>query len=488
MTRIFLGLFMVMLVAGGAYAQVDTLWTRTLGGPYNDGFRSVIATTDGGFLAVGYTHSFGEAGANIYAVKIDGDGNPVWSRTYGGDGRDYGFSVCRTGDGYAIAGYTTSLGAGKEDAYVVRIDSVGDTLWTRTWGGPARDEARSIWATTDGGLLVGGTTESFGSGESDLVALKFNADGDTIWARTFGGALSDWGQSVCEIADGCYAIGGTSGSHTANRDLYVVKTDTGGNLVWQNYYGSTGNVDPDWGMAIVATADSGITLAGYQALENKDPGDLVILGTDKNGTQTYLRRYVADYYQYGCGICATHDGGFVICGAAKDQATQKNDLFVVKRVPGGGWLWTETLGGASSDWGSSVLQSQPGCFVIAGYTQSYGAGGFDGWIVKMCEAGAAVPNAGGGHGGLNLDVDPNPFGSGTKVRFGLAEASDVALAIYDAGGRRVAILADGPAGPGEFVTTWDSRDDDGRPVAPGLYVARLVVGGAVRTEKMILVK
>jgi hypothetical protein len=489
MKRILLSLCVIALAAGKGQAELDTLWTRTFGGAYNDGFRSVVKTGDGGFMAVGYTHSFGDAGTNIYAVKTDGDGNPAWARTYGGSGRDYGFSVCEVSGGYAIAGYTTSFGAGDEDAYIVRIDSTGDTLWTKTWGGPARDEGRSIWATRDGGLLIGGATESFGSGESDLCVLKLDANGDTLWTRVFGGALSDWGQSVCETADGCYGVGGTSGSSTANRDLYLVKTSTNGNLVWQRCYGGAGSVDPDWGMSVCATPDSGITLTGYQALEGKDPGEAIILGTDKNGAQVYLRKYTAAYYQYGCGISATHDGGFVVCGATKDPATQKNDLFLAKRISGSGWLWTKTLGGAGSDWGSSIVEPQPGCFVIAGHTQSSGAGGFDGWLIKMCDAAAAVPGDGGKHGGsMMLNVDPNPFGSETSVRFRLAEASTVMLAVYDAGGRRVALLADGPLSPGEFGATWDGRDERGRVVAPGFYVARLAVGGAVQTEKLILVK
>ena len=252
MKRMLLGACILVLAAGAARAQLDTLWTRTFGGAYNDGFQSVIETTDGGFIAVGYTHSFGEAGNNVYAVKIDGDGNTEWSRAYGGSGRDYGFSVCEIGGGYAIAGYTTSFGAGREDVYLVRITSAGDTLWTRTWGGPARDEARSIWATTDGGLLVGGATESFGSGESDMCVLKVR--GRRRHSLDPGIRRGPVGrQSVCETADGCYGIGGTSGSNTGNRDLYLVKTDAGGNLVWQNYYGSAGNIDPDWGTSICAT-------------------------------------------------------------------------------------------------------------------------------------------------------------------------------------------------------------------------------------------
>ncbi|MFZ1946798.1 MAG: hypothetical protein WAW06_04570, partial [bacterium] len=201
--------------AGTAWAQVDTTWTRTYGGSANDGFRSVVMTSDGGFLAVGYTYSFGDDDVNVYAVKTDADGDLVWQKAYGGPGRDYGFSACElvVGGGYAIAGYTTSYGAGKEDVYVVRLDADGDTVWTRSFGGSARDEARSICDAGDGGLVLAGSTESFGPGSGDMYVLRLQAAGDTVWTRALGGAASDWAQSVCRTADGSFGVGGITGSN-----------------------------------------------------------------------------------------------------------------------------------------------------------------------------------------------------------------------------------------------------------------------------------
>lgn len=479
---------LVACSAGAAWAQVDTVWTRTYGGAANDGFRSVIKTADGGFLAVGYTYSFGDSDANVYAVKTDADGDLVWQKTYGGPGRDYGFSVCEVAGGFAIAGYTTSWGSGKEDVYVVRTDANGDTLWTRCYGGAAQDEARSICATGDGGMLVAGSTKSFGSGSSDMYVARLGAAGDTVWTRVLGSTEGDWAQSVCETYDGCYGVGGTSGSNTANRDICVTKIDPGGSVVWQRYYGLTGPVDPDWGMAICATPDSGLTLAGYQAIETSDPGEVVILGVTKDGTQVYYRKYALAYYQYGCGICRAHDGGFVICGAKTDPATQKNNLFLLKRLSGSGWVWTKEVGGGASDWGSSVVQIQPGCFLIAGHTQSYGAGGFDGWLVKMCDATAAVEDPQDQRRLLDLVPGTNPFGQAATLRVNIPQPGQVTLAIYDIAGRRVALVTDGPREAGEFTVTWNGLDDQGRGVRPGIYVARLVSGALAETAKLVLLK
>jgi hypothetical protein len=473
-------------ITGAAWAQVDTTWMRTYGGAANDGFRSVIETSDGGFLAVGYTYSFGGDDANVYAVKAGADGELLWQRAYGGPGRDYGFSVCETGGGYAIAGYTTSYGAGREDAYLVRIDADGDTVWTRSIGGSGRDEGRSICEDGTGGLVLAGSTESFGSGASDMYIVRIDAAGDTVWTRTLGGAESDWAQSVCRTADGSFGVGGVTGSSTSNRDICVAKLQPGGSVAWQRYYGSAGAVDPDWGMSVCATADSGITLAGYQALEGKDPGEVVILGLAKDGTQAYYRKYAADYYQCGCGISPTHDGGFVVCGANKDPDTQKNDLMLLKRVSGSGWMWAETVGGALSDWGSSVVETQPGCFLVAGHTQSFGAGGFDGWLVKLCDAAASVTTGQGERGALELAADANPVAGRATLRFSIARAGSLTLGIYDVAGRLVALLAEGQRPAGDFEITWDGTDTRGLRVGPGIYVVRLVSGGTARTHKLVL--
>jgi len=471
----------------GASGQVDTVWTRTYGGAHNDGFRSVIKTSDGGCLAVGYTYSFGSGDADVFAVKTDAYGNTDWQRAYGGTGRDYGYCACEVPGGYVVAGYTTSFGSGKEDVYVLRITTGGDTLWTRAYGGSAPDEARGVCAAGDG-CVVAGRTESLGTG-GDIYVLKVDGAGDTLWARTFGGIESDWGASVCETADGCYGVGGTSGSNTPNRDIVVVKVDAAGAAVWLRYYGLAGSVSPDWGMAVCASPDSGITLTGYQAAEGTDPGDLVILGTDKNGGQVYYRKYGSAYYQYGCGICPTHDGGYVMCGANKNPDTQKNDLFLIKRVSGSGWVWTKTVGGTLSDWGSSVVQTQAGCFLAAGHTASSGAGGFDGWLVKLCDATASVGNGLRGEAwGVPIGMAPNPFNAITTIKFQVPCAGPVVVAVYDVAGREVALLHEGRRPAGDATVSWDGSDKAGGKVRPGIYFVRVAVGEVSETQKLVFLE
>jgi hypothetical protein len=496
-TRILIGCLVTSAALMGllssvtpASAQLDTLWTRTFGGSGNDGFRSVIATSDGGFVAVGYTYSLGAGDVDMFAVKTDADGGASWTRTFGGAGHDYGYGVCEmAGGGFAFAGYTTSFGSGREDVYVVKTDADGDTLWTRTFGGAEADEGRGICATSDGCLVVTGQTESFGVEDTDVYVLKVNASGDTVWTRTYGGWHIDWGMSVCETSGGNYGIAGTTGSNTGNHDIYIIRTDSDGNLLSETAHGGTGDVDPDWGVGACPASDGGFVVAGYRALEGQDPGEACILKIAADGSQDYYRKYMDSYYEYGCAICETHDGGHIICGGEKDNTTLKNDLLLLKRVPGSGWVWVQTLGGAASDWGSSIDRISDGNYIIAGHTESFGAGGMDAWLVRLREPVAAVPVDGAPVKKAFLSPpNPNPFNPTTTLRFGLSRAGRVDLAVYDISGRKVTILAEGHHPAGEFLAVWDGRDSDGREVSSGVYLARVVAGEFEATSKMVLLK
>ncbi len=169
-------------------ASAQSSWWRTYGGTHSDRGYCVQQTTDGGYIIAGSTYSFGPGtpdSCNVYLIKTDASGDTLWTRAYGGAGCDEGYSVQQTTDGgYIIAGYTNSFGAGNGDIYLVKTDASGDTLWTRTFGGPDRDEGASIQQTADGGYVVAGRTYSFGAGDADVYLVKTNAQGDTSWTRT----------------------------------------------------------------------------------------------------------------------------------------------------------------------------------------------------------------------------------------------------------------------------------------------------------------
>jgi hypothetical protein len=490
MTRAIITFCLVALVAGAASADLDTLWIRTYGGAANDGFLSAIPTSDGGAAAVGYTHSYGPADVNVFAVRTDSDGDTLWTRAYGGAGMDYGYGICASGNGgFIIAGYTTSFGAGDEDVYVLRLDSNGDTVWTRTYGGPEPDEGYSICPSGDGNFIVSGRTDSYGMGFNDLYLLKLSPAGDTLWTRVFGDTLYDWGQSVCETGDGNYGVCGAKWGNTDNLDIYVLKVAPDGGLLWDYTYGSAGAVDPDVGSWVVARSDTEVVVASFRGVEGRDPLDACFLRVHLDGRQLGYRRYSRDFYQYCNSICLTPDIGFLLCGAAKDETTLDNDLYLVKRVLGSGWVWEQEMGGAGEDWGSSVVAAGDGYYLISGHTNSTGAGGFDGWLLLMKEPEAGTPHSWGRLDVPSLELPrPNPVSISTAVRFSLPEDMETRLAVYDVSGRQIAILVEGSLEAGEHVREWNGRDSAGHRVSPGIYLVAMTAGRFSVTRKAVVLK
>jgi hypothetical protein len=481
---------LALLAATPASAQLDTLWTRTFGGAENDGFRDVVPAPDGGLVAAGYTWSSGNGLMDVYAVKTDDAGDLVWEKTYGGTGRDYGHSVCAVpAGGFAIAGYTTSQGAGKEDVYVLRIDASGDTVWTRTYGGPELDAGMAICATSDGGLVVTGRTESFGADYIDLWALKLDAAGDTLWTRTVTGPGMQWGEDVCETPGGDYVIAGSTGpaSTATNMQILHVRLSPSGTVLVNQEYGGIGAVNPDWGTGICADDDETVVLVSTRCIEGQDVAELATLGIEADGTQEYYRTNPQSYYQYGNSICSTHDDGYIFCGATKSNTTLENDLWLVKRIPGGGgWVFVQGIGGDLTDWGSSITRISTGQYAAAGHTESWGAGKFDGWLVRMYDPMTAVRPEGRAPEGIGFSI-PHPSPAATAVRFSIAAraAGPLNLRVVNVEGRQVRSLYCGDVASGTHSFEWDLTNDAGARVASGVYF--VVADGVTRATRRAVV-
>src|ERR1051326_907840 len=243
----------------------DTLWSKIYGGTYNDGPGSMINTADGGFIISGNTMSYGE-GNDTYLLKLNSDGDVEWSKTYGRSTEgNIGTCIRQTIDnGYIIVGAQSYCTGPAEDIILIKTDSMGDTLWTRCFGGTNTDIGSSILQVSDGGFIISGYTRSFGAGKFDACLIKTNSNGVPIWTKTFGGTEDDYGNSVYETSDGGYVIGGMTNSFSANfsaANIFLVKTDINGNLLWVNSYGSSND---DRGGFVQQSKEGGYIITGSE--------------------------------------------------------------------------------------------------------------------------------------------------------------------------------------------------------------------------------
>ena len=251
----------------------DHLWLKTYEGI---GF-SVDQTTDGGYVIAGYTW-YGSYGTDVWLLKTDSLGDTLWTRSYGGSGTDEGCAIEQTRDGgYIIAGHTESYGAGGYDIYLIKTDSLGNTQWTRTYGGDQSDRAYSIQQTSDDGYVIGGYSHSFGPW-TDFYLVKTDALGDTLWTRTYGGPNEDRAYCARQTSDGGYIITGqTYSSSATGYDIRVVRTDPEGDTVWTSTYGGAGW---DCGRSGQQTVDGGFVFAGTIGTSGPAGYDVYLIKTE----------------------------------------------------------------------------------------------------------------------------------------------------------------------------------------------------------------
>ena len=261
-------------------ANGNKLWEKTFGGSYNDGAWSIQQTNDGGYVVAGYTSSFGAGSYDVYVLKLDTSGKEVWSKTFGGSSDDLAWSIQQTNDGgYIVAGYTWSSSKW-EDVYILKLDANGNKVWEKVFGGSSWDEARSIQQTNDGGYIVAGYTSSFGAGSYDVYVLKLDATGTKVWEKTFGGSYDDRAYCIQQTSDGGYIVAGYTWSSSKWEDVYILKLDANGNKLWEKTFG--GSYD-DRAYCIQQTSDGGYIVAGYTSSFGVGNYDVYIIKMDANG-------------------------------------------------------------------------------------------------------------------------------------------------------------------------------------------------------------
>ncbi len=253
---------LILLVAVSEAKSVEpvVVWDKTYGGSGDDEARSIIETSDG-YIVAGYTESQGAGDWDVWIIKLDRDGNIVWDKTYGGGYDDWANSIIETSDGYyVVAGATYSVNYSIKNLYadfwIIKLDNKGNIIWNKTFGKKYWDEANSIIETSDGYYVVAGATFSDDNGW-DFWVIKLDKNGSVIWSRTFGDQWNQEAYSIIETSDG-YVVAGYTTVETGIEKFWVIKLDKNGNLVWDKIY------DEGEGRAysIIETID-GYVVAGW---------------------------------------------------------------------------------------------------------------------------------------------------------------------------------------------------------------------------------
>ena len=391
--------------AVSTYASVDNqasklesggpapLWNRTYGGTQQEYAFSLVPTSDNGFVLAGGTFSYGAGGSDFWLVRTDSLGNMQWNRTYGGTGDDEAHCITLTLDGgYAILGTTNSFGAGGYDFWLVKTDSAGNPLWNKTYGGAGDDDAWSIKETVNGDLVLAGWTASFGTGSGDFWLVKTNQYGNMLWNKTYGGVLLDYAYCVQQTSDGGYALFGSTYSLGAGGvDFWLVKTDAAGNEQWNKTYG--GALD-DYGFSSKETFNGGYALAGSTSSFGEGVYDSWLVRTDQSGNVMWNKTYGASGYDETWSVLQAANQGFILAGGTDSYGAGSSDCWLIAADASGNLQWNITWGGTDYDYAYSVLECADGNFALAGETQSFGVGGSDFLLIKVpVIADVAVTNA-----------------------------------------------------------------------------------------------
>jgi len=294
----------------GSVGASSVMWSRTYGGTFIDSAEALVQTSDGGYAIAGYTWNIETEIHDFLLVKTNEYGDMEWNQTYGGNGIEYAYALVETSDGgYAIAGTINN------DGWLVKTDAYGNMEWNKTYGGPEPDRVYALVETSGGGYAIAGETASVNVGNYDFWLVKTDANGNMEWNKTYGKATGEGANSLIETSDGGFALAGAT-THFGifakpYSDFWLVKTDAYGNMEWNQTYGKE---ETEIAQSLVETSDGGYALAGYITTSLGILHEFWLVKTDTYGNVEWNQTYGESGMKEAYALVETSDGGFALAG------------------------------------------------------------------------------------------------------------------------------------------------------------------------------
>jgi hypothetical protein len=466
------------------FAQApDTLWTKVFGGVDDEKGSSVFQTSDGGFVITGYTESFSQGNNDVWLLKTNELGDKLWARAFGDTSAEWGSSVQQTSDGgFIIGGSTNSKGKTRYDwgAYLIKTDLHGNVIWDSIYReSNYADLCREVQPTLDGGYIGTGKWGTNSWGWGPLMLLKVDSLGHEIWRKTYSSGIYNEGYSIKQTNDGGYIVTGSSDDTDLN--LWLLKTDALGDTIWTKKYGGAGY---DFGLEIQLTKDSGYIIVGSYGSGSGYDYDVWLLKTNSMGDTLWTKTFGGYAHDEGYSVACTSDGGYIICGYTDSYGAGLDDFWIIKTDSSGSMEWDRVLGGTNYDWGVSIMQTSDGGYVADGVTESFGYGGTDLWLIKLGSQPTLVADRQTVPTLYMLNQNyPNPFNPSTTISWQSPVRSWQTIKVFDVLGNEIAALVNQENDAGVHSVQFDASS-----LPSGIYFYQLRTGKFIQTKQMVLLQ
>jgi hypothetical protein len=493
-------------------------WEMSYGGSDLDFAGRIISVEDGNFLFSASSYSLdGDFDRNYgdrdaWLVKIDSNGQIIWSKNYGGSESDSGGDIVVLEDGYIVAGGSSSNdhdlpgNKGYADSWIFKVDKNGTLLWSKNYGGSLDDNLGGIKKTSDGGFVLVGSTSSndgdvlLNKGEYDAWILKIDENGEVLWSKTYGGTKIDGFSSVHEFPDGGFLLAGSTQSddydipgNMGDFDAWVLRIDSQGEIIGNNTYGGSGGESASfWGK----DEQGNLLFGGHTGSKdgdvssNKGKLDYWLFKTDQEGELIWSKTYGGSDRERLAGV-VSHGDHFILFGSSFSEdgdvkenygEISHNDIWIVEINDTGEIIWSKNYGGSRPDYASEMIETNNGYLLLGAseskdYDVSKNHGGRDVWLAKL-----VFPPSPDAVRSCGFQIYPNPPAEYLTIEFEKPIFGSFEVDIINSAGQQMLKKKESTTVTSEIVLNLPER------IVSGFYVVRVTSGEQSCQQKIVIVR